>query len=127
MKYVQWHTNGESFIVKINGINDVFDLHRFKYDNDFNSFKELVGGTRERESAQVAKNVFNDFLKLLAQDLIVNNEIFLMPFAQFGYIKMSNMADSRREDYVYDIQSEGKIWCPHIKLDKHVRVQNIIV
>lgn len=119
MKYKRWESFGFGYTFKINYIDDVLNVERQK-KRSFTDFKELLGLHREREAKQKAKDVFTDFLKLLADDLIDNNEIFVFPKRGFGYIKIANTANPRRKDYFYDIESEGKIFTPKLLLDKSV-------
>lgn len=123
MKYKRWEAFGFGYSFKINYIDDVFDLERFK-KRSFKNFKELLGKPTEREAKQIAKNVFTSFLKLMVDDLIENNEIFVFPIRTFGYTKISNTANTRRKDYVYDILSDGKIWTPKLFLDERILKNN---
>ena len=75
---------------------------------------------RETEAKKLATDVFISFLKKLADDLIMENNIYIFPSPAFGYIKISNTADSNRDDYVYDIDSEGKIWTPKVKINSDI-------
>ena len=123
MKYKRWESNGFGYTFKINYIDDVLDLKRFE-KRSFKSFKEVLKLKQEREASQIAKNVFTSFLKAVAHDLIVNNEIFVFPIPSFGYIKISNTANPKRKGYVYDIESDGKIWTPKLTLDKTLLKRN---
>jgi hypothetical protein len=123
MKYKRWYCLDHAYTHKVNYIDDVFDLKRFK-KRSFTDFKELLNMPKEREAKQKAKNVLTSFLKTLAQDIIVKNEIFVLPCVNFGYIKITNTADPRRKDYFYDIESEGKIFTPKLTLDNRVVKMN---
>jgi len=116
MKYKTWEAYGNQFTYKVNLLDDVLDLTRFK-NRPFVDFKEVLKMPREREAKKLAKDVFTFFLKRLAEDLIYENDIFVLPLPSFGYIKVANTANPRRKDYFYDIESDGKIWTPRIKLD----------
>jgi hypothetical protein len=123
MRYEQFTSGDISYAYKINTISDVLDLKRFK-KRSFNNFKELLKKNTEVEAKKLARDVFVSFLKKLSQDLIVENDIFVFPAPGFGYIKISNTADANREDYVYDIESNGKIWTPRMKLDPNIVKRN---
>ena len=123
MKYKRWEKFGFGYSFRINYIDDVLDLDRFK-KRSFKDFKELLGKPTEREAKQIAKNVLTSFLKLVVTDLIENNEIFIFPLKDFGYVKISNTANPRRKDYFYDILSEGKIWTPKLFLNKDLIKKN---
>ena len=41
-----------------------------------------------------------------------------------GYIKISNTANTKRFDYKYNVNTEGKIFTPRIKLDKRIHEIN---
>lgn len=119
MKYKRWCSLFHGHTFKVNYIDDVLDLERFT-KRSFTDFKGLLGMPREREAKQKAKDVLTSFLKVLAQDLIVNNEIFIFPVRNFGYVKITNTANPRRKDYFYDIESEGKIFTPKLTLDNRL-------
>lgn len=123
MKYKRWESFGFGYTFKVNYLDDVLDLNRFK-KRSFKDFKELLDKPTEREAKKLAKDVFTSFLKLLVVDLIENNEIFILPIRNFGYIKISNTANHRRKDYVYDIMSDGKIWTPKVFLHERVIKRN---
>ena len=119
MRYNQFTFGGISYAYKINSISDVLDTNRFK-KRSFNSYKELLNMRRETEAKKVATDVFVSFLKKLSEDLMVENNIYVFPSPGFGYIKISNTADVDRDDYVYDIESEGKIWTPRVKINSEI-------
>ena len=123
MQYKQWESTGISYAFKLNLLDDVLDLDRFD-KRSFKDFKELLRLDKERQAKRLAKKIYTDFLKLVAQDLIVNNDMFVMPMKGFGYIKVSNTANPNREDYVYDIESDGKIWCPRLRVDQEIQKKN---
>lgn len=122
MTYKEWKGHGVSYCFRWNGINDIFDTNRFP--PKFKSFSDLLNMGNERDAAQVAKDVFTDCMRLVAEDMIERNEIFIFPVQGFGYMKISNTANVRRPDYVYDIESDGKIYTPRIKLDPRIRENN---
>jgi hypothetical protein len=76
------------------------------------------------EGKKLATDIFVSFLKKLAYQLIEENDIYIFPANGFGYIKISNTADPNRPDYVYNIESEGKIWTPRLKLDPELNKRN---
>jgi len=119
MKYRTWINRGFRFGYKVNLLDDVLDIKRFT-KRTFSSFKDLFKLDRERKAKKLAKDIFTDFLRLLAEDLIENNNIFVFPEKNFGYVKISNTANASRKDYVYNIESDGKIFTPRIKLDKRI-------
>jgi len=116
MIYKQFTSDDISYAFKVNSISDLLDLDRFE-KRSFGSFKELLKMDRETEAKKLAKDIFVSFLKKLSQDLIVENDIYIFPSPKFGYIKISNTADRKREDYVYDIDSDGKIFTPKLRID----------
>jgi hypothetical protein len=116
MKYKTWESFGTKFTFTVNMLDDVLDLNRFRR-RSFTDFKTLLKVKREREAKKIAKDVFTAFLKKMSEDLIYENDIFVLPIPSFGYIKVSNTANPRRKDYFFDIESDGKIWTPKIKLN----------
>lgn len=123
MIYKQFTNDEISYAFKVNSISDVLDLNRFN-KRSFSSFKELLKMKRETEAKKLAKDILVSFLKKLSQDLIVENNIYIFPSPKFGYIKVSNTADSSREDYVYDIESDGKIFTPKLRIDPKLVLRN---
>jgi len=123
MKHKRWENRGFNYTYRVNYLDDVLDIDRFK-KRKFTDFKELFKTNRERKAKKLGKDIFTDFLKLLSQDLIENNDIFVFPEKNFGYIKVTNTANSNRKDYRYNIESEGKIFTPRIKLDNRLLKRN---
>ena len=119
MKYEQHISDVASYSYRVNFLGDVLDLKRFK-NRDFKDFKELFGTNRERKATVFAKQIFNDFLELMIDDLIYNNNIYLFPKLEFGYIKISDIANPNNPNYVFNIETDGKIFGPKIKLDKRI-------
>ncbi len=78
MKYKTWKNSGFSFVYKVNYLDDVLDIGRFK-KRKFSDFKELFKTNRERKAKKMGKDIFTDFLKLLSTDLVDNNDIFILP------------------------------------------------
>ena len=68
MKYRTWINRGFRFGYKVNLLDDVLDIKRFT-KRTFSSFKDLFKIDRERKAKKLAKDIFTDFLKLLADDL----------------------------------------------------------
>jgi hypothetical protein len=74
---------------------------------------------QEREAKKMAKDVFTDFMTAVADEMI-NNNYFVFPRRGFGYMTISNTANPEREDYIYDIDTGGKIYSPRIKISEDV-------
>ena len=123
MRYKQFTNNDASYAYKVNSLSDVLDLKSFS-KRSFNSFKSLLGMKTEAEAKKVATDVFNSFLDKLSKDLIEENNIFIFPSPGFGYLKISNTANDNRPDYVYDIESDGKIFTPRLKINKEITQRN---
>lgn len=123
MRYKQFESADISYAYKINSISDVLDLKRFP-KRSFDNYKTLLNKRTEAEAKLLATAIFVSFLKKLAYQLIEENDIYIFPANGFGYIKISNTADTNRPDYVYDIESEGKIWTPRLKLDPELNKRN---
>jgi len=104
-------------VYSINGINDVFNTKRFP----FSEFKELTGEVDERAAQQKAKNIFKDFLKLVADDIILENNIFILPVRGMGYIMIKRCENLDRDDYVYQFHSDGKIFTSRFKINDEYR------
>lgn len=100
----------------MNTVTDILDLKRFKR-RKFKGFKNLVGINYERQAAVKAKEIFNDFLMLMGQDLVDNNDCYVLAKRGFGYINVANIANPNSPDYVYNIETDGKIYGPKLKLD----------
>lgn len=123
MRYKQFESADISYAYKINSISDVLDIKRFP-KRSFTNYKTLFNKQTEAEAKKLATDIFIAFLKKLAYQLIEENDIYILPANGFGYIKISNTADPKREDYVYDIESDGKIWTPRLKLDPELNKRN---
>jgi len=123
MKYKMWKYKGKKFSFKVNYLDDVLNILRFK-KRTFKDFKDLFNIDRERKAKKLAKDIFTDFLKTLSTDLIENNNIFVLPERNMGYVKISNTANPKRYDYTYNVNTEGKIFTPRIKLDKRIHERN---
>lgn len=123
MRYEQFESADISYAYKVNTIKDVLDLKRFP-KRSFVNYKTLFNKRTEVEAKKLATDIFVAFLKKLAYQLIEENDIYIFPANGFGYIKISNTADPNREDYVYDIESEGKIWTPKLTLDPELNKRN---
>ena len=123
MKHKTWINKGFKFVYRVNYLDDVLDINRFK-KRKFADFKDLFKMDRERKAKKLGKDIVTDFLKLLSEDLIDNNDIFVFPEKNFGYIKVTDTANSNRKDYIYNVDSEGKIFTPRIKLDDRIVKRN---
>ena len=123
MRYKYFERDGICFTFKINSVEDTLDLNRFKR-RSFKDFKEVLKMNRERAAKKLAKDMVVSLLKRISHDLIYNNEIFIFPIPAFGYVKISNTANFNREDYVYDIESDGKIWTPKFKVNPDIWKKN---
>ena len=66
MKYKTWEAYGNQFTYRVNLLDDVLDLTRFK-NRSFTDFKEVLKMPREREAKKLAKDVFTFFLKRVAR------------------------------------------------------------
>lgn len=123
MRYEQFDADGISYAYKINSTSDVLDLKRFP-KRSFTNYKTLLNKKTEVEAKKLATDIFVLFLKKLAYQLIEENDIYIFPAEGFGYMKIANTANPNREDYVYDIESDGKIWTPKLKLDSELNKRN---
>lgn len=123
MRYKQFESVDISYAYKINSISDVLDLSRFP-KRSFDNYKSLFNMKTEVEAKKLATDIFVAFLKKLAYQIIEENDIYIFPANGFGYIKISNTADPKRPDYVYHIESDGKIWTPRLKLDPELNKRN---
>lgn len=118
-----WKDNESGFYYKVNYLDDILDLSRFK-NRKFKDFKELLSLKTEREAKKKAKDVFTDFLELMVDDLIESNDIFVLPIINMGYLKITNTANPERSDYRLEKTSSGKIYTPRLKLDKRITWKN---
>ena len=59
-----WKNEDGGFFYKINYLDDILDISRFK-KRRFKDFKELLKLRTEREAKKKAKDVFTDFLSVL--------------------------------------------------------------
>lgn len=116
-KFISKEVTDIDFVYSINGINDVFNTKRFP----FSEFKELTGEVDERAAQQKAKNIFKDFLKLVADDIILENNIFILPVRGMGYIMIKRCENLDRDDYVYQFHSDGKIFTSRFKINDEYR------
>jgi len=123
MKHKTWTNKGFKFAYRVNYLDDVLDISRFT-KRKFTDFKDLFKMDRERKAKKLGKDIVTDFLKLLSEDLIDNNDIFVFPEKNFGYIKVTDTSNSNRKDYIYNVSSEGKIFTPRIKLDDRIVKRN---
>lgn len=123
MRYEQFNSDGISYACLINSISDVLDLKRFQ-KRSFDNYRTLLKKSTEAEASKLATDIFVLFLKKLSYSLIEENDIYVFPFKDFGYLKISNMANPNREDYVYDINSDGKVWAPKLKLNNELNKIN---
>jgi len=118
-----WKNEDGGFFYKINYLDDILDISRFK-KRRFKDFKELLKLRTEREAKKKAKDVFTDFLECMSEDLIEQNDAFVLPIIKMGYLKISDTADPKRIDFRYDQTAGGKIYTPRLKLDKRITLKN---
>jgi len=123
MRYEQFVNDDATYAYKINSLSDVLSLDNFK-KRSFSSYKDLLGTKTESEAKSIATHVFNSFLSKLSTDLIENNEIFVFPSPGFGYLKVSNTANENRSDYIYDIESDGRVFTPRLKINQEITKRN---
>jgi hypothetical protein len=91
----RYTTIGGTVWTKRNNIDDVLDTNRFlKVD----AFRPLFGTRSEKEGVSIAKKILCVMLKMLADDLVENNDAFLLPRKGAGMLVITDLARHRAID-----------------------------
>lgn len=88
------HQTKTKFWYLINNVDDLIDLDDNPYlDVDsFVEFFSIEGLTTERAAKQKARNIITDFFRMVAEDLIENNDVFVFPQYRFGRMYVGDVS-----------------------------------
>lgn len=90
-KNILFKQNSSEHWIRRNNLDDILNLSRFN-SSKIESFSALFGTRTEREGKNIAKRLLCRMNELMAQDLIGNNDIFVLPRQGVGYLKISDLS-----------------------------------
>jgi len=95
---------------------DIFRMPLYVWWKRF--FKVEKETNNERVGRKMAKMIVNLFLKELMNDLIYQNDTFVLPEKGLGFIAVTNKTNYQSETFQYDFETEGKTYGPKIFISK---------
>lgn len=117
---VCYETEASKQFVRKNNLDDALDLDRFSH-RSFRSYAELFGIEREVVAERKAKKLVRRMLSLMVDDLL-DNDIFVFPEREFGYLKIGNIRTfCDKEEYFWDVRYDGALYGGIFVLDKLLR------
>ncbi|MEO7397232.1 MAG: hypothetical protein ABIW84_01575 [Ilumatobacteraceae bacterium] len=125
-KYWRCRITGDSFFYTLNNIEDLVDRDK-NYAGQFKFLRELFGihgSGAERKAIAMGNAITRDVFKLILTDMIMDNDYFVFPAEKFGYMKISDMTNEDREDYVYNFETQGRYFGARLMLDRSVQRLN---
>ncbi len=126
MKSKVYYTEGLKIWHRVANVDDLLDEKRHK-PKGFNSIKELLGISTDRAAKGKAKEVIDDFLQMVGDDLIYNKDIFIFPVRDFGYMAIGDKTGfyHHRNMPIRDFfESGGKRFGPVLYLNRRVSKTN---
>jgi|SRR3989304_4505746 len=118
-KYYKEQFGDDGFFYGLNNADDLLDIKRFA-KRKFNSLKELVDTNTERKALVKCRKIVKDLFKEIATDIIDGSGCFILPYKDFGFIKVSNIPEHKLKNYRYNINTEGKNYGGKLFLDKKI-------
>lgn len=94
-KNILYRTMGGRIWVKRNNIDDVLNTSRFFR---IKAFRPLFNTRSEKEGVSIAKKILGVMLKMLADDLVENNDAFILPRKASGLMVITDLARHRAID-----------------------------
>lgn len=73
----------------IANVDDLVDLKKNR-TYSIKNYKEIFGVDRERKGKQLAKDMFTDMMKMMADDMIEKNYAVVFPYHKFGYMSVAD-------------------------------------
>lgn len=109
--------DGTTFWSAQNNIDDVLDTKRFRLERVrkeghwFLSFKSLFGVRSEKEGKAMAKSLLERMLELMMSDMVRENESFIFPRHEFGYLRIGCINRYQNTDHMrFDVDYEGDLY-----------------
>ena len=126
MKTKVHYADGVKIWHRVANVDDLLNekVHRPKY---FKDVKTLLNIKTDREAKTKAKEMINDFLSMLTDDMIYNNDVFIFPIEKFGYMGITDKTHfyhHRNMPIRNFFECGGKNFGPCILIDKEVAKKN---
>lgn len=106
---VRYEFKGLVVWARKNNLDDVFDTKRF-FHKKLRSFRDLFDTRTEREGVTIAKNLLVRMGELMMADMIANNDIFIFPKQEFGYLRIGKLGrymDTSNMEYSIEYDGEN--------------------
>lgn len=93
-----------------------FKIYFLQYDIDdlVQDLEYLPEVSKAGLSKEQIKQVALEFYKTMCEDLIMDNNAFILPERGFGGISIKDIADINNKDYRFDFENEGRMYQPTI-------------
>lgn len=98
-------TTGLEIKYLIANVDDLIDLKKNR-TYSINNYKEIFGVDRERKAKQLAKDMFTDMMKMMADDMIEKNYAIVFPYHKFGYMSVADNSKINPE-FNFNIETNG--------------------
>lgn len=125
MRHKIWRNpyGDERFFYQINNTRDLFDKKRF-IPKSFKEFREITGHKHERDAKLLCIKMFKYMVRLMADDMIYNRDMFVLPRHKMGYMRVADTTDVDSPGYKYYFDTEGKRYSGRIYINGDISKQN---
>lgn len=113
MKTRVFRLPGHSIFVRQNNVEDLLGPGRHPI------FKTL-GPKKDREARQAAKDLFCMMMSMVAEDMVENNAVFVLPRQNFGFMRIGDVARDG-DKTALDVRNDFLYFGGRITLDDIVR------
>lgn len=91
MRNKRYSYGGRHLFVKQLNSDDLLDLDKSTHPKRPASWALLFGKKTEREGLKQAKDILHRMVKLMAEDMIVEHDCFVLPQRDFGYLHIADL------------------------------------
>jgi len=121
LKNKKFTHNGKDIYYTVYNLDDLLDTSIFYmplYIWWKRFFKVEKESNNERVGRKMAKMIVNLFLKELMNDLIYENDTFVLPEKGLGFMCVTNKTNYQSDNFRFDFETEGKTYGPKLFINK---------